>query len=33
MCGEELGDPAAEKYDVEAWMPGECDNETMMVVS
>ena len=22
MCGEELGDPAAEKYDVEAWLPG-----------
>jgi len=22
MCGEELGDPACEKYDVEAWMPG-----------
>ena len=22
MCGDELGDPAAEKYDIEAWMPG-----------
>jgi len=22
MCGDELGDPAAEKYDIEAWLPG-----------
>jgi len=22
MCADELGDPAAEKYDIEAWLPG-----------
>ena len=22
MCGEELGSPASEKFDIEAWLPG-----------